>query len=72
MARRLIAGGERSGELAPMLEHAADIQERELNSATTVMLAVLQPALILLVGGLVLYIVLAIMLPILNMSQLLS
>ncbi len=72
MARRLIAGGERSGELAPMLEHAADIQERELNSATTVMLAVLQPALILLVGGLVLYIVLAIMLPILNMSQLLN
>ncbi|MEN1728880.1 MAG: type II secretion system F family protein [Pseudomonadota bacterium] len=72
MARRLIAGGERSGELAPMLKHAADIQERELNSATVVMLAVLQPALILLVGGLVLYIVLAIMLPILNMSQLLN
>ncbi|AKS42263.1 type II secretion system F family protein [Wenzhouxiangella marina] len=72
MARRLIAGGERSGELAPMLEHAADIQERELQSATTVMLAVLQPALILAVGLMVLYIVLAIMLPILNMSQLLS
>ncbi len=72
MARRLIAGGERSGELAPMLEHAADIQERELNSATQVMLSVLQPALILLVGALVLYIVLAIMLPILNMSQLLN
>lgn len=72
MARRLMAGGERSGELAPMLEHAADIQERELNSATTVMLAVLQPLLILLVGGMVLYIVLAIMLPILNMSQLLQ
>lgn len=72
MARRLIAGGERSGELAPMLEHAADIQERELNSATAVMLSVLQPALILIVGGLVLYIVLAIMLPILNMSQLLN
>jgi general secretion pathway protein F len=72
MARRLIAGGERSGELAPMLEHAADIQERELSSATAVLLSVLQPALILIVGGLVLYIVLAIMLPILNMSQLLS
>lgn len=72
LVRRLIAGGERSGELAPMLEHAADIQERELNSATAVLLSVLQPALILVVGGLVLYIVLAIMLPILNMSQLLS
>ncbi|MCH8478156.1 MAG: type II secretion system inner membrane protein GspF [Wenzhouxiangella sp.] len=72
MARRLIAGGERSGELAPMLEHAAAIQERDLESATTVLLAVLQPTLILLVGLMVLYIVLAIMLPILSMSQLLA
>lgn len=72
VARRLISGGERGGELAPMLEHAASIQERELNSATTVLLAVLQPMLILLVGLMVLYIVLAIMLPILSMSQLLA
>lgn len=72
VARRLIHGGERSGELAPMLDHTAAIQERELNAATTVLLAVLQPLLILLVGLMVLYIVLAIMLPILSMSQLLS
>ncbi len=72
MARRLIHGGERAGELAPMLEHAAEIQERELESATTVLLAVLQPMLILFVGLMVLYIVLAIMLPILSMSQLLA
>jgi general secretion pathway protein F len=72
VARRLISGGERSGELAPMLEHAAAMQESELNSATTVLLAVLQPLLILLVGVMVLYIVLAIMLPILSMSQLLA
>ncbi len=72
VARRLISGGERSGELSPMLEHAAAMQERELNSATTVLLAVLQPVLILLVGLMVLYIVLAIMLPILSMSQLLA
>jgi general secretion pathway protein F len=71
-AKRLISGGERSGELAPMLEHAAAIQEDELNAATTVLLAVLQPLLILLVGLMVLYIVLAIMLPILSMSQLLA
>ncbi|MEE4640082.1 MAG: type II secretion system F family protein [Wenzhouxiangella sp.] len=72
VARRLISGGERSGELAPMLEHAAAMQESELNSATTVLLAVLQPLLILMVGVMVLYIVLAIMLPILSMSQLLA
>jgi len=72
VARRLISGGEKSGELAPMLDHTAAIQERELNAATTVLLAVLQPVLILLVGLMVLYIVLAIMLPILSMSQLLA
>jgi len=72
MARRLIGGGERSGELAPMLEQAARLQERELQAASQIMLGVLQPALILVVGGLVLYIVLAIMLPIMSMSQLLS
>jgi general secretion pathway protein F len=72
MARRLISGGERSGELAAMLEHAADIQERELQSASTMLLAVLQPVLILVVGLIVLYIVLAIMLPIMSMSQLLG
>lgn len=72
MARRLLAGGERSGELAPMLEQAARLQERELQAASQLLLAVLQPVLILLVGLVVLYIVLAIMLPIMSMSQLLS
>jgi general secretion pathway protein F len=72
MARRLLSGGERSGELAPMLEQAARLQERELQSASQLLLAVLQPALILVVGLVVLYIVLAIMLPIMSMSQLLS
>jgi len=72
VARRLIQSGERSGELAAMLEHAAHIQSQSVTATTTVLLAVLQPALILLVGLAVLYIVLAIMLPILNMSQLLG
>jgi general secretion pathway protein F len=72
MSRRLLAGGERSGELAPMLEQAARLQERELEAASQLLLAVLQPVLILAVGLVVLYIVLAIMLPIMSMSQLLS
>jgi general secretion pathway protein F len=72
MARRLLSGGERSGELAPMLEQAASLLERDLEAAGELLLAVLQPVLILLVGLVVLYIVLAIMLPIMSMSQLLS
>jgi len=69
MARRLIHGGERAGELSPMLDQAAVLQERDLESATEVLLAVLQPVLILVVGLIVLYIVLAIMLPIMSISQ---
>lgn len=72
LTRRLIHGGEQAGELGDMLEHAAELQESDLQDAGQVLLAVLQPALILLVGMVVLYIVLAILLPIMNMSQLLS
>jgi len=72
LTRRLIHGGEQAGELGDMLEHAAELQESDLQNAGQVLLAVLQPALILLVGLVVLYIVLAILLPIMNMSQLLA
>lgn len=72
LTRRLIHGGEQAGELGDMLEHAAELQESDLQDTGQVLLAVLQPALILLVGMVVLYIVLAILLPIMNMSQLLS
>lgn len=72
LTRRLIHGGEQAGELGEMLEHAAELQESDLHDAGQVLMAVLQPALILLVGLVVLYIVLAILLPIMNMSQLLS
>jgi len=72
LTRRLIHGGEQSGELPTMLEHAAELQEAALEDAGKVLLAVLQPLLILLVGLLVLYIVLAILMPIMNLSQLLG
>ncbi len=72
IAKRLTHAGEKSGELAPMLEQSAEIEERALASVQSVVLSVIQPLMILLVGVVVLYIVLAIMLPILNMSQLLG
>ncbi len=72
IAQRLVHAGEKSGELGTMLEQAADIEERGLDAAQSVVLSVIQPIMILLVGLVVMYIVLAIMLPILNMSQLLG
>jgi general secretion pathway protein F len=70
IAVRLIASGEKSGRLDEMLAEAAAHQERELNGALGVTMAALGPGVILLVGGLVLFIVLAILLPIFEMNSL--
>ncbi|WP_020558753.1 type II secretion system inner membrane protein GspF [Thiofilum flexile] len=66
----LIASGEGSGRLEQMLERAATQQEREIQARLATFVGLLEPALILLMGGIVTLIVLAIMLPILNMPQL--
>jgi general secretion pathway protein F len=69
VALRLIASGERSGELPRMLGEAASQQQRELDRWLGALTAVLGPAVILLVGAMVLFIVLAILLPIFNLNQ---
>ncbi|HIO92845.1 MAG TPA: type II secretion system protein GspF [Leucothrix mucor] len=66
----LIASGENSGKLDDMLERAAVQQERETDSMMTGMLSIFEPMLILIMGGVVMTIVLSILLPILNLNQL--
>ena len=66
----LLASGESSGDLEGMLEHSADIQEREIESLITTILGLFEPLLILVMGGVVLLIVLAILLPIFELNQL--
>ena len=70
LALRLVASGEKSGRLDTMLFDAAAQQERELDTALGVATTVLGPGVILLVGGLVLFIVLAILLPIFSLNTL--
>jgi len=70
VAMRLIASGERSGELEQMLEEVANHQQRELNRWLSTLTAMLGPLVILLVGAMVLFIVLAILLPIFNLNNL--
>ena len=72
MTMHLITSGEASGELENMLERAADNQEREVDGLVGAMLSILEPALILLMGALVLAIVIAILLPIFQLNQLVS
>ena len=66
----LVANGEQSGALAAMLERAAAELEREAERRLTWMAALIQPALIVAMGAIVLVLVLAVMLPIVSMNQL--
>ena len=70
MTVHLIASGESSGKLDEMLERAAVQQERETDAMLSNMLGIFEPMLILIMGGVVLLIVLSILLPILNLNQL--
>ncbi|HQT25497.1 MAG TPA: type II secretion system inner membrane protein GspF [Burkholderiales bacterium] len=66
----LISSGEASGRLAPMLERASRQQETEMEGRTAWLTGLMEPLLIVAMGGIVLLIVLAIMLPIIDMNQL--
>lgn len=66
----LVANGEQSGRLAPMLERAAGELERDAERRLAWLAALLQPALIVVMGAIVMVLVLAVMLPIVSMNQL--
>jgi len=66
----LIASGEATGRLDTMLARAAEAQSRELVNWTRGLTALLGPLLIVAMGGIVLFLVVAILLPIFEMNQL--
>jgi general secretion pathway protein F len=72
MSIHLISSGEQSGELDQMLARAAAHQESEMDSLLSAMLSVLEPAIIIVMGVMVLAIVMAILLPIFQINQLVS
>lgn len=69
MSIHLIASGESSGQLENMLERAANNQEGEISRLIETSLALFEPAIILVMGGIVLFIVLAVLLPIFQLNQ---
>ncbi|GGC71063.1 type II secretion system inner membrane protein GspF [Marinobacter halophilus] len=70
MMLHMIASGEASGELDSMLERTARMQENSLQSKIAAIVGLFEPLMLLVMGVVVLIIVMAIMLPILNMSNL--
>ncbi|MGH8177276.1 MAG: type II secretion system inner membrane protein GspF [Steroidobacter sp.] len=72
MMIHLIASGETSGDLETMLDRAATNQEREMDAILGAAVGLLGPLMILVMGGLVLLIVLAMLLPIFQLNQLIA
>jgi general secretion pathway protein F len=70
MMIHLISSGEAGGKLEEMLGRAAVGQEREVDGLIATLLGILQPLVIVLMGGIVLMIVLAILLPIFEINNL--
>lgn len=66
----LVASGEVSGRLEQMLERAAQLETQALERRLAVFLTLLEPVMILVMGGIVLLIVLAILLPVIQINQL--
>ena len=70
MMLHMIASGEQSGQLDQMLERIASAQRRDLESLIGVMLGILEPLMLLFMGVCVFAIVVAILLPIVNLNSL--
>jgi general secretion pathway protein F len=70
MMVHLISSGESSGELEAMLDRAATNQEREMDALLNTFVGLLGPLMILFMGGMVLMIVLAMLLPIFQLNDL--
>ncbi|MDH3400812.1 MAG: type II secretion system inner membrane protein GspF [Chromatiales bacterium] len=72
MTLHLISSGEASGKLEVMLERAAINQEREMDSIIGALLNTLQPLLTILMGVVVLFIVMAMLMPLFQFNQLIG
>lgn len=72
MAVHLIGSGEASGDLDEMLERAAVSQEREMESTVSMVMAIFEPLMIVVMGLIVLLIVLAVLLPIFDLNQIIQ
>jgi general secretion pathway protein F len=67
---RLVAVGERAGSLGPMLERAAATYEREVEAAVGAATSLVEPALVLAMGAVVLALVTAVLLPLVDLGGL--
>ncbi len=70
MLIEMIKVGERSGQLESMLERAADSYEREVEQSLSQMTTLLEPIMTLMMAGMIVFMILAVLLPIFQLNQL--
>ncbi|MGK0222695.1 MAG: general secretion pathway protein F [Limisphaerales bacterium] len=70
MLLHMVGSGEQSGELDAMLERVATYQQAEVERFVTTLVKMAEPLMLLLMGAVVMFIVMAILLPILSMNTL--
>lgn len=69
---QMAASGESNGKLDEQLLYAARNQERELEFSINTAMGLLQPAIVLILAGIVIFIVMAILLPIFAMNDMIA
>ena len=69
MLLHMVGSGEQSGELDTMLDRVATYQQAEVERVVNTVVKLFEPLMLLLMGAVVLFIVMAILLPILSMNQ---
>jgi len=70
MVTQLVASGERSGELENMLSKAADFLDMEFQQSTKIAMNLLEPMVVVIMGTIVACIVVAVLLPLIQMNNL--
>ena len=70
MLLHMVGSGEQSGELDTMLARVATYQQAEVERIVSTVVKLFEPLMLLIMGAVVLFIVMAVLLPILSMNQL--
>ena len=70
MLLHMVASGEKSGQLDMMLDKVSKYQQAEVERTVTTLVRLFEPLMLIIMGGIVMFIVMAVLVPIMNMNQL--
>jgi general secretion pathway protein F len=66
----MIAVGEKTGQLEAMLENVSRSYEADVETRVTALTSLLEPLIIVVLGGMVGFVAMAILMPLIQMNQL--